>query len=78
MFISFFFLLLHDKIYKNITIQDIAKIYGYTPEAIAKTLKALYSHPVRGSWRKHRKTKKINKYKDYKESINSTDNDILN
>ena len=41
-------------------------------------LKALYRHPVRGNWRKHGKTKKINKYKDYKESINSTDNDILN
>ena len=31
---------------------DHAKISGYTPQAVAKILKAFDSHPVNGSWRK--------------------------
>ena len=39
-----------------------AKIFGYTPEAVAKMLKAFDSHPVTGSWRKHRKIKESEYY----------------
>ena len=28
------------------------------PEAVAKMLKAFYSHPAKDNWRKHRKLKK--------------------
>ena len=41
---------------------DNAKISGYTPEAVAKMLKAFDSHPVKGSWRKHRKIEELEYY----------------
>ena len=41
---------------------DHAKISGYTPEAVAKILKAFDSHPVKGSWRKHRKIEELEYY----------------
>ena len=41
---------------------DHAKISGYTSEAVAKTLTAFYRHPVKGSWRKHRKTEELEYY----------------
>ena len=38
---------------------DHAKISEYTPEAVVKMLKAFNGHPVKGSWRKHRKIEKL-------------------
>ena len=39
-----------------------AKIFGYTPEAIAKMLKTFSTHPVKDSWRKHRKIDELEYY----------------
>ena len=46
---------MYDKIHRNITMPDHAKISGYTPEAVVKILKAFDSHPVKDSWRKQKK-----------------------
>ena len=41
---------------------DHAKISEYTPEAVAKMLKAFDGHPVKDSWRKHRKIEELEYY----------------
>ena len=41
---------------------DHAKPSGYTPEAVAKMLKAFDSHPMKGNWRKHRKIEGLEYY----------------
>ena len=41
---------------------DLAKISGYTPEAVAKMLKAFDNHPLKTSWRKHRKIEELEYY----------------
>ena len=38
----FLFLILHEKIYRNIIMSDHAKISGYTPEVVAKMLKLVW------------------------------------
>ena len=38
---------------------DHAKISRYNPEAVAEMLKVFDSHPVKGSWRKHRKIEEL-------------------
>ena len=55
-------MILHDKIYRNTTMPDYAKISGYIPEAVAKMLKAFDGHPVEDSWRKHRKIEELEYY----------------
>ena len=55
-------MILHDKIYRNITMPDHAKISGYTPEAAAKMLQAFDSCPVKGGWRKHTKIVELEYY----------------
>ena len=35
------FLILHNKIHRNITMPDHAKISGYNPEAVTKMLKSI-------------------------------------
>ena len=63
LYVNFFlFLILHDKIYRNITMPDHAEISGYTLEGVAKMLKAVDSRPVKGSWRKHRKMEELEYY----------------
>ena len=55
-------MILHDKIYRNITMPDHAKISGYTPEAAAKMLQAFDSCPVKDGWRKHTKIVELEYY----------------
>ena len=38
---------------------DHTKISGYTQQAVAKMLKTFNSHPVKSSWRKHRKIEEL-------------------
>ena len=45
-----------------ITMPDHAKTSGYTPEAVAKILKAFDSHPVKSNWRKQRKIEELEYY----------------